>query len=94
MELSDVATLRACLEVNRPGRRRRTTPRMPVLRPNTPVTYCAPVAKANGRRNCRCGLCGDCVENARWERVFQTKFADPEYYGGLRVRNTSPLNSW
>ena len=28
----------------------------------------------------RCGMCGWCADNARWERIFQTKFADPHYY--------------
>jgi len=31
-------------------------------------------------RRCRCGLCPRCLENARWERIFQEKFADPYYY--------------
>ena len=94
MELSDAATVRSFLEMNHEVRRKRSSPRLPVLRHNTPAVYCAPAAKSNGKRNCRCGQCGDCLENARWERVFQAKFADPDYYGGLRVRNTSPLNSW
>lgn len=94
MELCDIATIRAFLEVNRPGRRKRSSARLPVIRPNTPAVYCAPAAKSNGKRNCRCGQCGDCLENARWERVYQAKFADPDYYGGLRMRNMSPINSW
>jgi hypothetical protein len=30
--------------------------------------------------DCRCGKCPVCVENARWERIFNEKFADPQYY--------------
>jgi hypothetical protein len=93
MELTDSATVHAFIAANQPRRRRRASPRMPVLRPTERAPYCAPAAKSNGKRNCRCGLCGDCIENARWERVFQAKFADPNYYGGLRMRNESPLNS-
>jgi hypothetical protein len=93
MELSDSATIRSFLEANHFVRRSRTSPRMPVLREGTMPSYCAPAAKSNGKRNCHCGYCGDCLENARWERVFQAKFADPDYYVGLRLRNESPLNS-
>jgi hypothetical protein len=32
------------------------------------------------RRHCQCGRCRACVENARWERIFAEKFADPNYY--------------
>lgn len=39
---------------------------------------------------CRCGVCATCVENARWERIFQEKFADPGYYG---FRAPSPVSS-
>jgi hypothetical protein len=28
---------------------------------------------------CRCGVCPACLDNARWERIFQQKFADPAY---------------
>jgi hypothetical protein len=31
-------------------------------------------------RRCECGVCPKCVENARWEKIFNEKFADPEYY--------------
>lgn len=42
-------------------------------------------------RCCRCGVCRVCQDNARWERVFREKFADLEYYSGLRVSQRSPL---
>ena len=44
-----------------------------------------------GRQQCRCGTCKVCVSNARWERIYNEKFADAGYYGGLRFRNSSPL---
>jgi len=31
-------------------------------------------------KRCRCGRCTACLDNARWERIFQEKFADPSYY--------------
>jgi hypothetical protein len=40
---------------------------------------------------CRCGACARCLDNARWNRVFEEKFADPSYYGGIFVRHNSPL---
>jgi hypothetical protein len=41
------------------------------------TVYEPPTAK-NGRRPCRCGVCSQCQQNARWERIFQEKFADPQ----------------
>jgi hypothetical protein len=32
------------------------------------------------RNRCRCGSCRSCQENARWERIYNEKFADPTYY--------------
>ncbi len=46
------------------------------------------------RRRCQCGQCKSCLENARWERIFNEKFADPNYYSGLAVRYESPLHSF
>lgn len=52
-------------------------------------------AAARGRsRRCECGHCRQCLENARWERIFQEKFADPNYYAGLVVRTASPVTSF
>jgi hypothetical protein len=33
-------------------------------------------------------------EDARWERIFQEKFADPEYSSRRSIRFESPLNEW
>ena len=53
----------------------------PLYRPRSDV--------ARGR--CSCGVCARCRDNARWERIFREKFADPSYYnGGLIIRRTSP----
>ena len=46
------------------------------------------------RRRCRCGHCPQCLDNARWERIFAEKFADPTYYtSGAVTRMASPLTS-
>jgi hypothetical protein len=41
---------------------------------------------------CRCGVCHTCSEDARWDRVFKEKFADPTYYGNRPPRFSSPLS--
>jgi|SRR5579871_1902206 len=48
--------------------------------------------RGRGRAYCTCGTCKWCVDNARWERIFEEKFADPSYYGGLHVRQNSTLS--
>ena len=37
-------------------------------------------------RRCVCGKCGSCVENDRWERIFQAKYGQQErdYYAERR----------
>jgi len=53
-----------------------------------------PRARRQGRqRRCECGECRACAENARWERIFVEKFADPNYYSALALRSGSPLGS-
>ena len=42
-------------------------------------------------RRCTCGQCPRCMENARWERIFLERFADPDYYTCITVRRRSPL---
>jgi hypothetical protein len=43
------------------------------------------------KRNCKCGACPTCQDNARWERGF-AKFEDPDYYTrGLHLRHSSSL---
>jgi two-component system nitrate/nitrite response regulator NarL len=51
-----------------------------------------PVRKRQYRdRVCSCGDCGRCKGNARWNRIFDEKFADPSYYGPKSFRHNSPL---
>src|ERR1035437_9472012 len=48
-------------------------------------------AASKGRRTrCKCGQCQQCLEDARWERIFVEKFADPNYYNGPVTHTTSP----
>jgi len=44
------------------------------------------------KRRCQCGSCTPCREAARWERVFQEKFADPDYYARRIPRHSSSLS--
>src|SRR5581483_7429786 len=47
-----------------------------------------------GASRCQCGQCRNCAENARWERIFQEKFASSDYYSSeIRIRYSSPLAS-
>ncbi len=62
----------------KPRRRRRTDVSLPVTR--------------DRRRQCQCGHCCRCLENARWERIFAEKFDDPDYYTIRPPRMGSPLS--
>jgi len=47
--------------------------------------HCAPpagsiVSRGPRVKRCRCGTCPRCMEEARWERIFNERFADPDYY--------------
>lgn len=44
-----------------------------------------------GRQHCECGQCKRCLDNLRWSRIYDEKFADPTYYGGIVVRHNSTL---
>lgn len=44
------------------------------------------------RGHCKCGHCKACLENARWERIFNEKFAVPGYYGGPAFKHSSTLS--
>ena len=48
---------------------------------------------ARWKPRCHCGQCRQCLDDARWERIFTEKFADPEYYTRRHVRCVSPLDS-
>jgi hypothetical protein len=47
-----------------------------------------------GRKlRCKCGQCWQCLDDARWERIFAEKFLDPNYYTGPVTHMASPLTS-
>jgi hypothetical protein len=48
---------------------------------------------ATQQRRCKCGVCPACLDNARWDRIFNEKFADPNYYRKPEPRQGSSL-SW
>jgi hypothetical protein len=50
-----------------------------------------PTPKVRKRGRCNCGGCPQCLDNARWDRIFDEKFNDPTYYGALNVRHSSTL---
>jgi hypothetical protein len=52
-------------------------PRRP--RAGKPPTSAAAGSPLKAKR-CGCGDCPRCLESARWERIFNKKFADPNYY--------------
>ena len=56
-----------------------------------PATRPAVPGARSGSR-CNCGICPTCQDNARWERVFNEKFADPDYYSPREIRRGSSLS--
>jgi len=84
MELSSVESIHAALQVQGGS--------AVVRRPRGAQDANRPVS--NDRRiHCKCGRCRQCLDNARWERIFAEKFADPNYYTRGVVRYASPLTS-
>ncbi len=63
-----------------------------------PRQHCRGARKSPDRSHkngpCQCGRCAECRENARWERIFAEKFADPDYYTRCVAPITSPLASF
>lgn len=77
MQLCNPDVVKALIESSLP-------PRIAVEAPKTLRRAMAP--------RCQCGQCAPCRENARWERIFQEKFADPTYYMRQPVRQRSSLD--
>jgi hypothetical protein len=48
-------------------------------------------ARTKPQPNCNCQRCATCIDNARWERIFREKFADPYYYTSQQTRGASPV---
>lgn len=84
MELSSPESIRALIRAHgnpTPVRRRRGA--QDAIRP----------ASKDRSTRCRCGQCPQCLDNARWERIFAEKFADPDYYTRRATSIASPLTS-
>lgn len=81
VELSDSKEIAALLAAQKQAQRPPSTQRVRLS------------ARAARRHRCYCGACSTCLENARWEKIFNEKFADPNYYKTQPVRHTSSL-SW
>jgi hypothetical protein len=85
MQLGNPQTIQALLaSIGQPVRG--TRHRAPaIVKPKQVRPY-----RASGcTRGCTCRTCSD---NARWERIFQEKFADPSYYSTPTTRNGSSLS--
>jgi hypothetical protein len=51
-------------------------------------TSTAPCPKV---KRCHCGSCQRCQEEARWDRIFNERFADPDYYKKRQPRFGSSM---
>lgn len=49
------------------------------------------VGTDRGGRRCKCGSCKQCLDEARWERIYREKFEDPSYYSAKPTRFSSTL---
>jgi hypothetical protein len=49
-------------------------------------------SKRPRRQCCGCNACQICLENARWERIFNERFADHSYYRSRGLQFSSPLS--
>jgi len=84
MELSSPETIRALLEAF--GNPAQTQPRRG-------AQDVAELERKHRKARCRCGQCRRCVDDARWERIYAEKFADPSYYTLHNTWRSSPLAS-
>ena len=80
VELSDSKEIAALLAAQKQTPRPAAAPRVRLVPRNA------------RRHRCHCGACAACQENARWDRIFNEKFADPNYYKPQPVRHTSSLS--
>jgi hypothetical protein len=86
MELSDPQTIAFLIDAQMPRRR----PPSPLRA--SPLSSAASPIRSMRPLRCQCGICARCAENARWEKIFNEKFADPEYYSTSRSRFSSALS--
>jgi hypothetical protein len=78
MELADPRTVAELFAEHARTQRGRPAGRRPGRRQPAPIrASAAPCPKV---KRCHCGACCRCQEDARWERIFNERFADPDYY--------------
>ena len=77
MELADPRMIQELMATHA----RIASPRQPRRKRSMPPSA-AGLSGAPGPKvkRCRCGVCTRCLEEARWERIFNERFADPDYY--------------
>ena len=81
MELADNRLIETMLMEHRTrAPRRRPLAAPPQFRP------------ASRHRRCSCGRCAPCLDNLKWTRIFDEKFADPDYYTRSHVPQGSSMN--
>lgn len=82
----------AAVEIDAPPAPRKLEAPAPRRMDTVPHAPVVKTRRSSGR--CQCGQCRTCLENARWERIFQEKFANSDYYHhDIRIRYASPLSS-
>jgi len=82
------------LQYEVPETPRRTPAAAPVQANTDAMMQASSVRTRRSSGRCTCGQCRNCQENARWERIFQEKFANSDYYHhDIRIRYASPLSS-
>lgn len=63
----------------------------PSSSPRNPTVETKDRVRTARRQPCQCGECKSCLDNARWDRIFNEKFADPTYYGPITIKHSSCL---
>ena len=86
MELSSLEVIRELM----PGYEGRVRSLFGLVGAAQPVNQ--PANKGRKMR-CKCGQCHQCLDDARWVRIFAAKFEDPTYYNRPLTRMASPLAS-
>ena len=99
MEIATQESIRLLMQAcENPGPVRQTAREAgpaPAATQNHRVAQASAKPVSRGRKvRCRCGRCRQCVEDARWERIFVEKFADPNYYTDPVTRGGSSLTSF
>jgi len=89
MELTSQDSLLELIAAQRPAPKRTVGPQRRAAKSvEAAIHYRAPVHKS---KRCVCGTCATCRDNAKWDRIFAEKFADPTYYSRPMITHQSSL---